>query len=485
MEVDLIILPKDSDPKALHLGIKHQIVRIFEKLYSDVGESSFSLDVKGEPAIISYKLSSKTANMLFVKLTCNCTLAKSAKIMDAAVNRLIQGEHRKSWNIVISYDEVSQLYCCKLMPLFGVFERRTRELVYITLIKTLGVSWYEKSFSQKLQNDLQGKARGNKTKLVEGALNELTYEQLKEYLFTPFSQRTLEDTLNNELTKENVDNLSKEDLAAILDNCRSVALWDTFFSKYEKFKDFRERIEKLQPHRNSVMHHKRITQTEYEKLRKELSSVNKRLQEAIELLEDEIYTETILKDVVAAFGNMCSKILGSTVSQWVNQMKPALASLGKLAIEAAMPQIDIPAILPSLTLGAEMAQQFHEVYQVPNAAIQAAVQVANSLPDVSYIHQANRIINAPGMAAAMHVAEEANRIKAMVDVPQLTNIASSVAAFDSPGLAVAREVAEQNRRIVQLLPKMPDLNIGVSSVPTVDEDAGADSSTDDEKKSED
>ena len=83
-------------------------------------------------------------------------------------------------NIVISYDEVLQLYCCKLMPLFGEFERRTRELVYITIIKIFGIEWFDNSFSKSLQDTLKVKA--NKSKLVENALNELTYEQLKLYL---------------------------------------------------------------------------------------------------------------------------------------------------------------------------------------------------------------------------------------------------------------------------------------------------------------
>lgn len=72
-------------------------------------------------------------------MSCNATPARAAKYLDSVTNRLIQGEHRKTWNIVISYDEVSQLYCCKLMPLFGIFERRIRELVYITIIKIFGV----------------------------------------------------------------------------------------------------------------------------------------------------------------------------------------------------------------------------------------------------------------------------------------------------------------------------------------------------------
>lgn len=89
---------------------------------------------------------------------------KQQNILILQLNRLIQGEHRKIWNIVISYDEVSQLYCCKLMPIFGIFERRIRELVYITIIKIFGIEWYDNSFSQSLQDLLKGKR--NKTKMV-------------------------------------------------------------------------------------------------------------------------------------------------------------------------------------------------------------------------------------------------------------------------------------------------------------------------------
>ena len=122
--------------------------------------------------------------MVFLKLSCDGTSVKAAKYLDFATNRLIQGEHRKTWNIVISYDEVSQLYCCKLMPLFGIFERRIRELVYITIIKYLALIGMIIPLAKAWQDSLKGK--GNKTKMVESALNELTYEQLKEYLFTSF-----------------------------------------------------------------------------------------------------------------------------------------------------------------------------------------------------------------------------------------------------------------------------------------------------------
>lgn len=92
-------------------------------------------------------------------MSCNATPARAAKYLDSVTNRLIQGEHRKTWNIVISYDEVSQLYCCKLMPLFGIFERRIRELVYITIIKIFGVEWYDNSFLNSAKEDMLNKKK--------------------------------------------------------------------------------------------------------------------------------------------------------------------------------------------------------------------------------------------------------------------------------------------------------------------------------------
>lgn len=44
------------------------------------------------------------------------------------------------------------------------------------------------------------------------------------------------------------------------------------------------------------MHNKRMTQNEYEKVRKSLKNINKLLVEAIKVLEEDIYTETKLVD---------------------------------------------------------------------------------------------------------------------------------------------------------------------------------------------
>lgn len=427
----MIILPKNNSD--IDLEMKKQIKQLFEKLFNNVNDSFFeiNLDNNGE---IEYKISSKEKNMVFLKLSCNETPAKAAKYLDSVTNRLIQGEHRKTWNIVISYDEVSQLYCCKLMPLFGIFERRIRELVYITIIKIFGVEWYDNSFSKSLQDAMKGK--GNKTKMVESALNELTYEQLKEYLFTPFCGRNISEVLEQELSESGVEELSKEEIISIVNQCRSESLWNRFFSEYKQFKNIKEKIDELQPHRNTVMHNKRMTQNEYEKVRKSLKSINKLLVEAINVLEEDIYTETKLVDVVSAFGNMLVKVLGESIPRWIEKMKPALSTLGELVIKSAVPKIDVSSVIPSLKIGNAMSAQMEQIrkqYQVMGKQMNVVRRLESA---------GNQMAIA---AARQNVIYNNSMLSTMGDLSPISKMAYT------PAMNVARELSEQNQRFANSL----------------------------------
>ena len=88
MEVDLIILPKKNSD--INLGMKRQIRQLFEKLFNDVNDSSFLINID-DNVEIQYKISSKEKNMVFLKLSCDGTSVKAAKYLDFATNRLIQG----------------------------------------------------------------------------------------------------------------------------------------------------------------------------------------------------------------------------------------------------------------------------------------------------------------------------------------------------------------------------------------------------------
>ena len=325
-------------------------------------------------------------------------------------------------------------YHCFIPKTIGVFERRTREVVYTTIIKIFGIQWFEKSFSENLQNTLKGKGN-NKTQLIEGALNELTYEQLKEYLFVPYSNYNFEDMLDKEFAKENLDKLSKEEIISIIEKCRKVSLWNRFFGEYEQFKDFESKIGYLQPYRNTVMHNKRITKDEYEKVRKSLKSINKLLSEAVSMIEDEIYTDTKLIDVVSALGNICSKILGNSIQNWVEKVKPTLASLGKIVIEAAMPKINISAIMPELNLGTELSKRFEEIYKAPQldvSRLQGIQGVVSSFDSVN-MDALKAVYNNAGLDLKNQIAEQANKLNAVCNM----------SSFNSTGLQELKKIADR------------------------------------------
>ena len=62
MEVNLIILPKKNSD--INLGMKRQIRQLFEKLFNDVNDSSFLINID-DNVEIQYKISSKEKNIVF------------------------------------------------------------------------------------------------------------------------------------------------------------------------------------------------------------------------------------------------------------------------------------------------------------------------------------------------------------------------------------------------------------------------------------
>ena len=218
-------------------------------------------------------------------------------------------------------------------------------------------------------------------------------------------------------------------------------------------KNFKEKIEELQPYRNTVMHHKRITQQEYEKVRKSLKAVNKLLVDAINVLEEDIYTETHLVDVVSALGNVISNILGDYVPKWVESMKSALASFGRVVIEAAMPQINIPDIMPQLTLGAELSQHFQSVYNVP--------QIGSSA-----MAAAKALYNSSGMKMASEMAAQASRLPTMPEITGINNIMVTTDALNIPAARMASEMAAQANSIKAMC-KMPAIESMTATADTL------------------
>lgn len=275
----ILIRKTDSD---LVLGLKEEVVKIFSEIFVDCRDNKVFFD---DGNYLDYKLSNKDKNLLYLKVTSSLSEMRAAALLDKFCCSFSKGEHRKNYHIVIDYSQSSFTYCCKLMPYFGEFERRIRELVYLTIIKALGEEWFEKSFHQELSDNIKERVGKNKKIIVETALDELTYEQLISYLFVPHEPLDLNDFFD-EIKDESFFEKSQKEIYDRIRAIRKISLWERFFSDKKDLVDLNFYIKELQPLRNKVMHHKNVSKKDYDSARDKLKDINQKLELAILDIED-------------------------------------------------------------------------------------------------------------------------------------------------------------------------------------------------------
>lgn len=384
MEIDFIFLKKEK--AETDSSLKELVLELLGKIFVEVDGKIYYEDEKKQRQEICYQLSEKNNN-LYLKVSCVYSEMKSAEILDRVRSALQKGPHKARLNAILIYDEVSQVYCCKLMHYFGIFERRLRQLMYLTLIKAFGINWYEESFTKAMKDNLLAKTHGQKEMLVEGALNELAYEELKTYLFEPYS--SMDNILENELAKDNLQDMSKERLIKYINMGRSRSIWDRFFSNIKGLENMQERINYLQPNRNKVMHHKTLSKQEFLELRKTLNEVNSKLEIAVVNIENRIYTEDDLKQVLSAIGRTLVNGLGSVVDKWQESVRPFLSALGKITVEAIRPKYDVNMLMPTtvsseaLTSVRMAAKRWADMVDMPSATMQALGESAKRFAALS------------------------------------------------------------------------------------------------------
>lgn len=352
MEIDFIFLKKENTKS--DLSLKGLVFELLKKNFIEEDGSIYYIDEEDIKQEVSYQMSENNNN-IYMKITCPYSEMKAADILDKIKLSMQRGKHKANLNVILIYDEVSQTYCCKLMKYFGIFERRLRQLMYLTLIKAFGIEWYERSFTEAMKTNLQAKTHGQKEMLIEGALNELAYEELKTYLFEPSS--TIDSILNQELSKDKLEELSKEDIINYINLGRKCSLWDRFFSNIKGLENLQDNINYLQPNRNKVMHHKTLSKQDFISLRKIINEVNNKLEIAILNIENRIYTENDLKQVLSAIGRTFAQGLGNIIENWQNSFRPLLSALGQITTQAIASTYDVKMIMPLLESGIGNSKQ--------------------------------------------------------------------------------------------------------------------------------
>jgi len=239
---------------------------------------------------------------------------KASKVITEVNNRLLKSEGRKDFYIVTTWDEVSKYLCNKAFPILSEFERKVRKLVYLILLKLFGPEWFDKTVTDSLEKKLKEAARGNRIKLIESALSEMTMAQLEVFLFAPYSICSFDD-IDKRYTEEEIKNMDKDKLIEIITPCLKKSLWDRYFKEIDISLDV---LVSLREYRNLIAHNKEFHYSKYKAFQRVAKGIIRKIDSAIQdILESELINNQI--------GNGISALINMAVT--FNMVKFAFADL--------------------------------------------------------------------------------------------------------------------------------------------------------------
>lgn len=325
MQMKYIFIKKEGikkvDSKIYFSELGNQIKPMLKRLFKNLLQDSFDIQIDG----VDYKVNYINSGNNLI-LNANETDSKSVKILNEANAILLRGEHRKDYNIALSFDGVSFYYCNKIYPKFNLFERKIRELVFNILIKSFGNRWYDQTVSEQLDKEIKAKAKSSsKSKMIEQALYEMTIYQLETYLFVPYREIDASNLIDKELSEEVIKDKSRDEIINIINKGRSKSLWDRFFIGIIQIDNFHSKLEDIRNYRNNVAHCKHFYNDEYKECSQMLNGIIKQLDIAIENIESREFVKYDMTESLA--------VLSGIMRQVNEQLKISSESILKMTNE--------------------------------------------------------------------------------------------------------------------------------------------------------
>ena len=384
MEIDFMILwkKKVAEKTDLLKKVKSMLKVIFTNTESD------ELHYTDEDSIIHflpYSISSTSDDIVYLKIQCNYSESKGAEVLSKVRDILCKGKHKAEFSIICTYDDASLSFCCRLMKPFGVFERRLRELLYLTTVKAFGSDWVARTFPNEMIAKMKEKTGGlSNEKLTEKALELLDYNEINSYIFDKRRRLSnLELMLDDELSDENLEQLTKEQITQIIQKSRCQSLWDILFSDNETLKSAVQGVEGLRQYRNDTMHHHTMDIQTFKNAKIQLRKANSILKQAVSEMEHKIYTNGEWHAVLSTLSSYIPKIvesinklftsvvmnLGETVSTILRNLSFSMNGVSETLTNITVPQFDFKPMEDGLTVLEDVTKQKFEISEIQPLAL--------------------------------------------------------------------------------------------------------------------
>lgn len=288
MKAQYILLRKNKS-EAKSVRIQSEVKTVLKEAAFCVENDIIYFSEDKKENYVVYRMSYEDNNTLYLDVSTQLRGESAAELLDEFNERLIKGNHRKKFYIINAYSDSSYLYCSKLMPEIGAFERLLREFIYLTITKVYGSEWI-KTLNSEIINHVEEISHGTikkKDSLIEETLEWLEFKEIETFLFAPCIFDVDEDSIINEILTN--ESLTKEEVLNQVKKLEKRSLWDRFFQEFSDVKDLQEEFNELRLIRNNVMHNKSISTQYFHSSKGKLKKINKQLEASINKIDKTIY----------------------------------------------------------------------------------------------------------------------------------------------------------------------------------------------------
>lgn len=288
---------------------------------------------------------------------------KDIACLEHIQNALENSGVQSNYIMVISYDSISEYYCNKIYPKLNNVERNLRKLLFNIYIVNFGRNYYKATVSDDLQSKIKGviKPRGSQKQKEIIVLQEFFYSfefnDIHNLLFVP-KWTSIDEKAKKDFLEHNRDLtvMSDNALRAAFESLEPKSDWDRFFSNKITDIDFKDILNTIRIHRNSVAHCKFFYSDSYQNCSQAISCLNKAIVMAIQLTEEEDFAkknDTALRESLSSVKNAFSQY-SVMISEAFSKISPSVFSPITLSIEEITKSIcsgyKIPPIKISDTL---------------------------------------------------------------------------------------------------------------------------------------
>ena len=284
---------------------------------------------------IKYNLKhKKNAQRYYLEIESKLRVNKGVEVLSKLDVCLLKSSEQKYINIIRVYDGVSAVFCEKLYPKYGLFERLLRQLILLVLTKAFGVNWREETISGEKLKDIKRVAKAKGTLSLSDTLEQMDLNSMEKYLFER-REINYQTFFYEKLDKDIIKKKEKEELCELIEEMRPRSLWERNFEMIGKQEIWEKQISEIHDYRNKVAHSKNITKAEYEFVNKKLNKINNDLKTAILKLQDNDFENVNYVDILSNFALAVGKMARSVVVNY--DFSKILSGINRIVQEMVIP----------------------------------------------------------------------------------------------------------------------------------------------------